>query len=49
MIKIKRLLIILLVIFSCLLLYLLALDNVCDQDGKDFKYGICQITDWLPF
>ncbi|MEI9534094.1 PhoP/PhoQ regulator MgrB [Moellerella wisconsensis] len=27
----------------------MALDNVCDQDGKDFKHGICQITDWLPF
>ncbi|UNH25697.1 PhoP/PhoQ regulator MgrB [Moellerella wisconsensis] len=22
---------------------------MCDQDGKDFKHGICQITDWLPF
>ncbi|WP_255314272.1 PhoP/PhoQ regulator MgrB [Moellerella wisconsensis] len=27
----------------------MALDNVCDQGGKDFKYGVCQITDWLPF
>ncbi|UNH28835.1 PhoP/PhoQ regulator MgrB [Moellerella wisconsensis] len=22
---------------------------MCDQGGKDFKYGVCQITDWLPF
>ncbi|MEB3133742.1 PhoP/PhoQ regulator MgrB [Providencia stuartii] len=32
-----------------LFLYLLAMDSLCDQGGENFIFGICQITDLLPF
>ncbi|MBP6122244.1 MULTISPECIES: PhoP/PhoQ regulator MgrB [Providencia] len=37
------------IIVICLFLYLLAMDNLCDQGGENFIFGICRITDLLPF
>nr|WP_308227011.1 PhoP/PhoQ regulator MgrB [Providencia vermicola] len=34
---------------TCIFLYLLAMDSLCDQGGENFIYGICGVTDWLPF
>ncbi|MCK1143034.1 MULTISPECIES: PhoP/PhoQ regulator MgrB [Providencia] len=25
------------------------MDSLCDQGGENFIYGICGVTDWLPF
>ncbi|WP_395756076.1 PhoP/PhoQ regulator MgrB [Providencia stuartii] len=25
------------------------MDSLCDQGGENFIFGICQITDLLPF
>ncbi|MDR2226822.1 PhoP/PhoQ regulator MgrB [Providencia sp. R33] len=37
------------VLLVCLFLYLLAMDSVCDQGGDNFIFGICRVTDLLPF
>nr|WP_282557801.1 PhoP/PhoQ regulator MgrB [Providencia burhodogranariea] len=34
---------------SCLFLYLLAMDNLCDQGSDNFIFGICRVTGLLPF
>ncbi|EMI5489060.1 PhoP/PhoQ regulator MgrB [Providencia stuartii] len=36
-------------VIACVFLYLLAMDRLCDQGGENFIFGICQITDLLPF
>ncbi|WP_243896937.1 PhoP/PhoQ regulator MgrB [Providencia rettgeri] len=25
------------------------MDSLCDQGGEDFIFGICRVTDLLPF
>ncbi|WP_336432173.1 PhoP/PhoQ regulator MgrB [Providencia alcalifaciens] len=30
-------------------LYLLAMNNLCDQGGDDFQLGVCRVTGLLPF
>nr|WP_255427373.1 MULTISPECIES: PhoP/PhoQ regulator MgrB [Providencia] len=37
------------IVITCIFLYLLAMDSLCDQGGENFIYGICGVTDWLPF
>ncbi|MFB9996556.1 MULTISPECIES: PhoP/PhoQ regulator MgrB [Providencia] len=37
------------IILSCVFLYLLAMDSLCDQGGDDFILGICRVTSLLPF
>ncbi|WP_336298639.1 PhoP/PhoQ regulator MgrB [Providencia sp. PROV152] len=37
------------IVITCIFLYLLAMDSLCDQGSENFIYGICGVTDWLPF
>ncbi|AVL75461.1 MULTISPECIES: PhoP/PhoQ regulator MgrB [Providencia] len=45
----RKIFIAIIVILSCLFLYLLAMDSLCDQGGENFIFGICGVTDLLPF
>ncbi|HBO22838.1 MULTISPECIES: PhoP/PhoQ regulator MgrB [unclassified Providencia] len=45
----RKLVFIVSIIIICVFLYLLAMDSLCDQGGENFIFGICRITDLLPF
>ncbi|HGN1705844.1 TPA: PhoP/PhoQ regulator MgrB [Providencia rettgeri] len=45
----RKLIIVISIILSCFFLYLLAMDSFCDQGGENFIFGICRVTDLLPF
>ncbi|EKT63553.1 PhoP/PhoQ regulator MgrB [Providencia burhodogranariea] len=46
---IRKLVIGICIVMSCLFLYLLAMDNLCDQGSDNFIFGICRVTGLLPF
>ncbi|OBY35798.1 mgrB family protein [Providencia rettgeri] len=45
----RKLIIAVSAVLACLFFYLLAMDNLCDQGGENFIFGICRVTDLLPF
>nr|WP_305849104.1 PhoP/PhoQ regulator MgrB [Providencia sp. M-27] len=45
----RKLIIAVSAVLACIFFYLLAMDNLCDQGGENFIFGICRVTDLLPF
>ncbi|HHR6028611.1 TPA: PhoP/PhoQ regulator MgrB [Providencia alcalifaciens] len=45
----RNMLLIIIIVTICAFLYLLAMNNLCDQGGDDFQLGICGVTALLPF
>ncbi|HEC8322506.1 TPA: PhoP/PhoQ regulator MgrB [Providencia rettgeri] len=45
----RKLIIAISTVLACIFFYLLAMDNLCDQGGENFIFGICRVTALLPF
>ncbi|MGG4608802.1 PhoP/PhoQ regulator MgrB [Providencia sp. Me31A] len=50
----RKLIIVINIILSGIFLYILAMDSLamdsfCDQGGENLVFGVCHVTDLLPF